>query len=198
MTSPDTSLERSGVDPEVTAMVHGLALDHADPPADAGSTSNHSDPFNRDQANGQGAANASTGERVYAPASERVPVAPVAGHRHLIDHPDTTTPERVAAGLISEPPFARVARPSAARGKASGGWAAVRPPRLFFGLGVSWVTVVSCSVGVWLFLRWRRERAKPINRIRRQARHTADVLRERVPAAVNTYSKNSPRTSFFP
>src|SRR5690242_18268794 len=38
------------------------------------------------------------GERVYAPASERVPVSAVPGHRDMVDHPDTGTPERQAAG----------------------------------------------------------------------------------------------------
>src|SRR5438445_6997545 len=53
---------------------------------------------------------------VYAPASERVPVNPVAGHRDFIEHPDTHTPEREAANGPSmdtgEPTFARVARPT--------------------------------------------------------------------------------------
>src|SRR6266516_2925589 len=61
------------------------------------------------------------GERVYAPASERVPREPVPGHRDFVEHPDTHTPERVAAGQVqpqsstassTEPSFARVARPS--------------------------------------------------------------------------------------
>src|SRR5678816_644664 len=33
-------------------------------------------------------------ERVYAPASERVPVDPVPGHREMIEHTDPHTPER--------------------------------------------------------------------------------------------------------
>ena len=50
-----------------------------------------------------------------------------------------------------------------------------------FGLGVSWVTVAFFSVGAWLYFRWRRERNKPINRLRRQARQAAEVVRNRVP-----------------
>src|SRR5512138_3523998 len=51
-------------------------------------------------------------ERVYAPASERVPKEPVEGHRQVIEHPDPSTPERAAAGAgQTEPSFARVSRP---------------------------------------------------------------------------------------
>jgi len=59
----------------------------------------------------------------------------------------------------------------------------MRRPGLFFGLGVSWLTVIGTSVGVWLFLRWRRERNKPINRLRRQAKQAASVIRDRVPTS---------------
>src|SRR5437879_13298060 len=57
------------------------------------------------------------GERVYAPASERLPREPVPGHRDFVEHPDTHPPERMAAGqaepeAATEPPFTRVARPS--------------------------------------------------------------------------------------
>jgi hypothetical protein len=53
---------------------------------------------------------------------------------------------------------------------------------VMFPMGIVWAT---CSgVGIWLFMRWRRERNKPINRLRRQAeqaRRTAYELRARVP-----------------
>jgi len=39
------------------------------------------------------------------------------------------------------------------------------------------------GVGGWLFLRWQRNRNKPINRLRRQAKHAADELRDRVPSS---------------
>src|SRR5229473_7605802 len=52
---------------------------------------------------------APAGQTVYAPASERVPVNPVAGHRDFVEHPDTHTPEREAAASQStdslEPSF---------------------------------------------------------------------------------------------
>src|SRR5687767_11617364 len=56
-------------------------------------------------------------ERVYAPASERVPKEPVPGHRDMIEHTDPATPERQAvaeegSGPDAEPPFTRVTRPS--------------------------------------------------------------------------------------
>jgi hypothetical protein len=52
---------------------------------------------------------------------------------------------------------------------------------MFFGIGFSWFTVLCSGVGIWLFLRWRRERNKPINRLRRQAQQAASELRERMP-----------------
>jgi len=49
-------------------------------------------------------------------------------------------------------------------------------------MSMGWLTFGICSgVGVWLWLRWQRERNKPINRLRRQARQAADEIRERVP-----------------
>jgi hypothetical protein len=142
------------------------------------------------------------GERVYAPASERVPKAPVPGHRDMVEHPDTHTPEREAAAhttpMGGEPAFARVARPStmtetptpgaygssmsnpAFRTSEESGTRRSRAP-LFMGLGVSWFTVVFASVGIWLYMRWQRERNKPINRLRRQALFAATQIRERMP-----------------
>src|SRR5690349_4430778 len=59
---------------------------------------------------------AGVSERVYAPASERVPKT-VEGYRDVIEHPDNATPERQATGHAStspamtsdaEPSFTRV------------------------------------------------------------------------------------------
>jgi hypothetical protein len=153
---------------------------------------------------------APVGERVYAPASERVPVDPLEGHRAMVEHTDAHTPEREAAGLSTppaspsaEPSFARVERPT--YGSESSGayappladpsfgqsydqsqsadtnWPDDRRRKLFMGIGVSWFTVIASGVGIWLFLRWRSERNKPINRIRRQAWQAASEIRERVP-----------------
>src|SRR5919199_503615 len=61
------------------------------------------------------------GERVYAPASERVPKPPVPGHRDLVQHPDEATPERQA---VSGPQDGTVHRsPSWRRVRVPGGTA---------------------------------------------------------------------------
>src|SRR5258708_495954 len=91
-------------DPSLNQVMHDLSAEAVRPLTDAERKAADRD--------------APTGERVYAPASERVPVQPVPGHRNFTDHPDTHTPEREAAGAEStgstEPSFTRVARPSTA------------------------------------------------------------------------------------
>jgi hypothetical protein len=160
-------------------------------------------------------AEAPIAEPVYAPASERVPVEPVPGHRDLTDQTDTHTPERASQAPTpiaptpitsiptpsAEPAFTRVTRPSdtatvsapardayastvtnpAYRTYDDSGWnAQSKSSGLPFGIG--WLTVGVCgAVGGWLYLRWQRERNKPINRLRRQAKHAAGELRDRVP-----------------
>jgi len=51
--------------------------------------------------------------------------------------------------------------------------------------GVGWLTLgLVGGIGVWLWMRWQRERNKPINRLRRQAdqaRKRAYALREQMP-----------------
>src|SRR5205814_2779033 len=48
-------------------------------------------------------------------------------------------------------------------------------------IGMGWLGVSICAgVGVWLWMRWRRERNKPINRLRRQARDAAELARARM------------------
>jgi hypothetical protein len=173
MTFSDTSLERTGVDPAVSAMVNGVLIDNSHPLTDE----------ERQAADRE----APVSERVYAPASERVPVEPVPGHRDFVEHTDTHTPEREAAEMPFEPTFTRVARPSSMPTDAAPlpdpntRWTTGQPPRMAMGLGVSWGTIAFCGVGGWLFFRWRRERNKPINRLRRQARQAAEVVRNRVP-----------------
>ena len=131
---------------------------------------------------------APVGARVYAPASERVPREPVPGHRDFVEHPDTGTAERQAAGQNSstrtEPSFTRVPRPSASfddqpqanrwLSSNSSGSSPLVP------LGIGWMVLCAAGgVGVWLWMRWRREQNKPINRLRRQARQTAVSARQR-------------------
>ena len=100
MTLPDPSLDDSafkdpetvqdvvppaerGQDPARTSMSHGLTTDGSRPlTADEERAAEHDTPV---------------AERVYAPASERVPKAPLPGHRDMIEHTDPDTPERHAA-----------------------------------------------------------------------------------------------------
>src|SRR5437870_1876681 len=86
-------------DPVQTEMTQGMTLDGSRPLTEAERrAADHDTPV---------------GERVYAPASERVPREPVPGHRDFVEHPDTHTPERQAvAGGEEEPSFTRVPRPS--------------------------------------------------------------------------------------
>jgi len=139
-------------------------------------------------------------ERVYAPASERVPKEPVAGHRDFVEHTDVSTPERQAVAEVEEPSFTRVERPG--NGDPRRPWSppptsspyssnthypsyeASRSSPSWLGLPVGIGTVAALAGGVaaaWFFARWRRERNKPMNRFRRQAMLTASEMRSRVP-----------------
>jgi hypothetical protein len=151
-------------------------------------------------------------ERVYAPASERVPKT-VEGYRDVTEHPDNSTPERQAAtntstsewaapstgASTSEPTFTRVSRPTdygngtfnTNASESQPDWSSQSQNRWMpsmsssnavpFGLGWMSFAVVG-GVGVWLWMRWQRERNKPMNRLRRQARQTASQARERASA----------------
>ena len=262
MTLPDPSLDRSapdagnvqdrlpaterGEDPARDAVTHELVNDPARPLTDAErQAAEHDIP---------------RPERVYAPASERVPKEPLPGHRDVVEHEDLSTPERQhamddpssdwsgpsASSMSSaaapspaayappppsayapssgaaysppgttgddddddEPSFTRVARPSqtatvttptpspyasVATNPGFGtspdldaDWtSSVRPWAWTFG----WVALAAGSaLGVWLYLRWQRERNKPINRLRRQARQAATDLRDRVPSSDDVVS----------
>jgi hypothetical protein len=151
------------------------------------------------------------GERVYAPASERVPRT-VAGYRDVVENVDAATPERQAAGqapsvssggpAFEEPSFTRVPRPGGMPSDVDGGnggaseWQQTNwmsnsysSSARLLPMGIGWLTVGVCGgLGIWLWMRWQRERNRPINRIRRQARQTASQarqtaaeLRERMP-----------------
>ncbi len=125
-------------------------------------------------------------EPVYAPASERVPKT-VPDYRDVTSSTDAATAERqtVSAGPEPEPSFTRVPRPAypppvdaaqtswdtptsdwMSSGSSGGGL----PMKLAL-LGVG----LAGGVGVWLLMRWREERNKPVNRIRRQARQAAGL-----------------------
>jgi hypothetical protein len=169
-------------------MTHGLALDASRP-----LTEEERKAADRD---------VPVGERVYAPASERVPRT-VAGHRDIIEHTDTQTPERQSAGRptpesaftpesSTEPSFTRVPRPSTTPGveptpvpetPTAATWTPTPGRRrLWLPLGVGWGMLFWGGMGVWLWTRWQRERNKPINRMRRQARQTAHDIRDHMPS----------------
>jgi hypothetical protein len=123
-------------------------------------------------------------ERVYAPASERVPVDPVPGHRDFVEHPDASTPERRAAITQTEPAepsFTRVERPSTTPQQSWTPAPESSTSRWTFGLGTV-ACMAGAGAGVWLFDRRRRERNKPMNRLRRQAQQAAAQFRGRVPS----------------
>jgi hypothetical protein len=147
------------------------------------------------------------GERVYAPASERVPKT-VASYGDVVNNPDTATPERQAVSTpaadttwptATEPSFTRVARPSnpgETTGTTDGTdyasdtgsdsntnrWMSNVSSGPILPIGMGWLGFSICAgVGVWLWMRWQRERNKPINRLRRQARQAAALARARMP-----------------
>jgi hypothetical protein len=125
------------------------------------------------------------GDRVYAPASARVPVDPIPGHPELTDHPDTHTPERQAASVATSTPdpyASKLTNPAYTPYNDSAWNAESKSPGLPYGLGLGWVALgIGGGIGGWLYLRWRRERNKPINRLRRSAFQAAGELRNRVP-----------------
>lgn len=150
---------------------------------------------------------AGASERVYAPASERVPRT-VEGYRDVIEHPDNATPERQAIGEAStspamssnaEPSFTRVPRPGSGPtdytdngfgaendwSQQSNRWMSNMSSSSAVPFGAGWLAVgVIGGIGVWLWMRWQRERNKPINRLRRQAEQAykrAYALRDQVP-----------------
>lgn len=198
MTLPDPNLDRlarepdniqdrvppteRGEDPAREAIGHSLVTDGSRAlTADEQKAAEHDTPL---------------AERVYAPASERVPREPMPGHRDMVEHADPNTPERHAAS--TEPTFTRVARPGGsvetptsspyAAPTTSPGYTMPEswdvPSSSRWTMGAWLILPISAGIAVWLYLRWRRERNKPINRIRRQAaraRKAADDLRGRVP-----------------
>jgi hypothetical protein len=151
------------------------------------------------------------GERVYAPASERVPKT-VSSYGDVVSQTDAATPERQAVSQVAgasnaeaspsssshwpeakEPSFTRVPRPAngGTTGTTDGPYEERRPPNRWMSsmssssmlpFGMGWLGfAVSAGIGAWLWMRWRRERNKPINRLRRQARQAAAMARERMP-----------------
>lgn len=138
-------------------------------------------------------------ERVYAPASERVPKPPVPGHEQLVSTTDPATPERRSAGTPAA--FHEGAQGAGPTGQARSSAATLPPPRpwspppavtrgdaersrtpLVFGLSAGSAALIGASAGgAWWYARWRREQARPINRVRRQVRRTASAVGDRLP-----------------
>lgn len=138
-------------------------------------------------------------ERVYAPASERVPKPPAPGHEPLVRATDPSTPERQSAGTAGA--FQEGAQGASPSGPSRSAAATLPPPRpwtpppaalgyhdersrkpLVFGLSAGSAAVIGASVGgAWWYTRWRREQHRPINRVRRQLRRTASAMGDRLP-----------------
>jgi len=168
-----------GQDPERTETMHGLAVEESRPlTGDERRAAENDTPVP---------------ERVYAPASERVPKDPVPGHRDFVERTDESTPERQAATTPSEPTFTRVERPSSQPQQAWNPSPMSNPTFSSMGedSGSTWfglparagavAALAGAAAGVWLYARWQRERDKPINRWRRQAWQTASEMRDRMP-----------------
>jgi len=129
-------------------------------------------------------------EPVYAPASERVPKT-VPDYRDVVTNTDTATPERQAAASApdTEPTFTRVPRPAYTPPGETGqtswdtpnnDWMANASSGGGLPMKLGWLGLsLAGGIGVWLWLRWQRERNKPINRFRRQARLAAGQARQR-------------------
>ena len=89
--------------------------------------------------------------------------------------------EGMHADAAAPPPRQPV--PHAGPGRDSARRVILRPgQRRKMGAGVGAVLAVSGGIGgAWLYARWQRERNKPINRLRRNAREMASRLGERIP-----------------
>jgi hypothetical protein len=124
----------------------------------------------------------------------------VPGYGDVVEHTDTATPERQAVGAThtaTEPAFTRVQRPNTDYAPAMNStndsveteqptrWMSSTSSGMMLPMMIGWGSLGVCAgIGVWLWLRWQRERNKPINRIRRQAyalRGQAYALRDRMP-----------------
>jgi hypothetical protein len=110
-------------------------------------------------------------ERVYAPASERTPKPPTPGDRPLVEGGVAARREEAYAAARAEP---EAATPSGPDRASSSDEPSGRPSmRAMVGIGVGSLAVVGAAATTWLYRRWRRERNRPINRLRRQARRAA-------------------------
>jgi len=208
MTFPERGLERPLDPPEARSENRQDVLPPTERSQDPerslqGLVNESSRPLSDDERKAADRDASTAGERVYAPASERVPKT-VSSYGDVVNNPDTATPERQAAApstaswpTAEEPSFTRVPRPSDSSemtgttdGELDPDWNSSSGPARwasnFSGgnmlpIGIGWLGMsLFAGIGVWLYLRWRRERNKPINRLRRQARDAAAMARSRI------------------
>lgn len=120
-------------------------------------------------------------QRAYAPHSERVPKPPAPGDAELVAHGlagQMEEPHAIPAAPAAATPPESARHPEAAPGppEPSPG----RGRELTIGAGVGALAAIAVGLG-WLYRRWRRERNRPVNRVRRQARRVASGARRAGP-----------------
>jgi hypothetical protein len=103
-------------------------------------------------------------ERVHAPASARTPKPPAPGHDALVGPVDDSTPERRALPADET---------TASRPWAPGG-------SIVLGASTGSLAAIGAAAA-WRYTLWRRERDRPIARIRRRVRRAAAELGHRLP-----------------
>ena len=133
-----------GQDPIREELEHGLTAEPSHPLTDTEKEAAEHDP--------------GRAERVYAPASERTPKPPAPGDRALVEGGMAAHREEAQAG--SAAPSSQ--EPSQGRTKG-----------ITLGVGAGSLAAAGAVGGAWLYRRWQRERNRPINRLRRQARRAA-------------------------
>ena len=118
--------------------------------------------------------------RAYAPHSERVPKPPTPGDAELVEHGlagQMEEPHAIPAAPAATPPES-ARHPDAAPGRPV---PSPGPGReLTIGAGIGALAAIAVGLGS-LYRRWRRERNRPTNRLRRQARRVASGARRAGP-----------------
>ena len=149
-----------GQDPARQALEHGLAAEPSHPLTDDEAEAAKHDP--------------GRAERVYAPASERVPKPPTRGDRALVEGGMAARREEAHAGAAAAPAEPSAASPSGPDVAPSSDEPSRRPSTaVMVSVGAGSLAVAGAAGTAWLYGRWRRERNRPINRLRGQARRAA-------------------------
>jgi hypothetical protein len=149
-----------GQDPAREALEHGLAAEPSHPlTGDEAEAAEH-DP--------------GRAERVYAPAAERVPKPPTPGDRALVEGGMAARREEAHAGAAAASAEPSAASPSGPDGAPDSAERSRRPSTaVMVGVGAGALAVAGAAGTAWVCRRWRRERDRPTNRLRRQARRAA-------------------------